>query len=174
MRERRWWTGTTLLLAAVAAVWACGGGEPAEIGAPMPDFELPRLEGGTMSGDSLAGRPVVLNFWATWCQPCRAEFPVLNALHRDPRVEVVTVALDEEGAVRVAPFVEREGLEYQVLLGDQEVFERFGGYTIPHTLVIDPSQVVVGFYRGPASEEKLAADLRRMGAFADEEAPDPV
>jgi thiol-disulfide isomerase/thioredoxin len=168
MSERRWWTSGALPLVVVAGLWACGGQEPAKIGGPMPSFELPRLEGGTMSGDSLAGRPVVLNFWATWCQPCRKEFPVLNALHRDPRVEVVTVALDEEGAARVAPFVEREGLEYPVLLGNQEIFELFGGYTIPHTLVIDPDQTVVGVYRGPASEETLDRDLRRIGAFEEQ------
>lgn len=168
MSERRWWIGGPLVLLLAAMAGGCGSQEPAKIGGVMPGFELPRLEGGTMSGDSLAGRPVVLNFWATWCQPCRKEFPVLNALHRDPRVEVVTIALDEEGAARVAPFVEREGLEYPVLLGNQEVFELFGGYGIPHTLVIDPAQTVVGVYRGPASEESLERDLRRIGAFEEE------
>ncbi len=174
MRERWWWTCGRLLTAlSVAASLACAGepAEPVRVGGPMPAFELPRLEGGTMSGESLAGRPVVINFWATWCQPCRREFPLLNDLHRDPRVEVVTVALDKEGAGRVAPFVAREGLDYPVLLGDQEVFERFGGFAIPYTLVIDPAGTVVSLYRGPVSEESLEGDLRRMGVAPKEEPP---
>ena len=156
-----------LLLSALTALVLAGcGGEPAApvgIGSAAPAFELPDLAGGSLRSETLAGRPLILNFWATWCQPCRKEFPVLNALHADPRVEVVTVALDEEGEKKVAPFVEREGLGYTVLLGNQEVFERFGGFTIPYTLVIDSRRTIVGVYRGPASEENLEADLERMG-----------
>lgn len=155
-------------LALCGSLWSCGG-EPAGlvgIGSRAPAFDLPALEGGSLSSETLEGRPVILNFWATWCQPCRREFPILNALHRDSRVEVVTISLDEEGPQKVASFVERQGLEYKVLLGDQETFERFGGFTIPYTLVLDPEQVIVGVYRGPASEESLQSDLRRI--YADE------
>ena len=168
-----------LVTSAALALGGCGGEPtgPVGIGSKAPVFDLPALEGGSMSSADLTGRPVVLNFWATWCQPCRKEFPVLNALHRDPRVEVVTIALDEEGEARVRPFVRREELEYRVLLGDQQTFERFGGYTIPHTLVLDPEQTIVGVYRGPASEAKLEADLRRItgdaAAESSEEVPAP-
>jgi hypothetical protein len=75
---------------------------------------------------------------------------------------VVTIALDEEGQQKVAPFVKREGLEYKVLIGNQQIFERFGGYTIPHTLVLDKTLTIVGVYRGPASEENLEGDVRRI------------
>ena len=169
------------LVAAVAvACWlACLGcsGEPAVpvgVGSPAPAFTLPRLEGGELASATLIGRPVILNFWATWCQPCRKEFPVLNALDRDSRVEVVTIALDEDGQRIVAPFVRREGLEYTVLLGNQEVFERFNGFTIPYTLVLDPAQTVVGTYRGPASAEDLRRDLAPfLGAAGEESAATP-
>ena len=135
-----------------------------------PAFDLPALAGGSLDSEALAGRPVILNFWATWCQPCRKEFPVLNALHRDPRVEIVAIALDEEGERTVAPFVRREGLEYRVLLGDQATFERFGGFTIPYTLVLDGAGTIVAMYRGPAAEESLERDLARIAGAAGEEA----
>jgi cytochrome c biogenesis protein CcmG/thiol:disulfide interchange protein DsbE len=185
MRRRRSWIKRALPPAMVAlamAALAVGGCavEPdvaVGIGSPMPAFELPALEGGSLSSEALLGRPVILNFWATWCQPCRKEFPVLNALHQDPGVEVVTIALDEEGEKKVAPFVRREGLNYKVLLGDQKSFERFGGFTIPYTLVIDPAQTIVGVYRGQASAESLERDLRRIAGDAAEaergEATDP-
>ncbi len=99
-----------------------------------------------------------MNFWATWCQPCMHELPVLNELTRDG-VRVVAVALDEEGAKVVEPFVEEHGLAYTVLLGNQEVFQRFSGFAIPFTLVLDGSWTVVGIYRGPVTREDLAADL---------------
>ena len=171
MRRRSWIECTLLLVMAALALSGCAGEptEPFGIGSPAPAFELPTLGGGSLSSETLAGRPVILNFWATWCQPCRKEFPVLNALHQDPRVEVVTIALDEEGERKVAPFVRREGLDYKVLLGDQKTFERFGGFTIPYTLVIDPAQTVVGVYRGPASEENLERDLRRIAGEAEGE-----
>ncbi len=173
MRSRRSWIEYALVPAFVALTLGGCAAEPAGpvgIGSTAPAFELPALEGGSLSSETLVGRPVILNFWATWCQPCRKEFPVLNALHRDPRVEVVTIALDEEGQQKVATFVKREGLEYKVLIGDQETFERFGGYTIPHTLVLDETLTIVGVYRGPASEENLESDLRRITGEAAPEA----
>ena len=173
MRRRQPWVERVVPLAVAAlALWGCAGEPtpPIEVGGLAPAFELPALDGGSLSSEDLEGRPVILNFWATWCQPCRKEFPVLNALHRDPRVEVVAIALDEEGERKVAPFVRREGLDYKVLLGDQKTFERFGGFTIPYTLVLDSAQTIVGAYRGPASEENLESDLRRIAGDAEGEA----
>ena len=149
-----------LLLTVLAG--ACGGSGPAPIlrrGDEAPSFSLPNLDGGELGSSALAGETVVLNFWATWCQPCLHELPVLNEMEANPDVRVVAIALDEEGARVVEPFVEEHQLHYTVLLGNQDVFQRFSGFTIPFTLVLDGSWTVVGVYRGPVTREDLAADL---------------
>ena len=163
----RWGSGLAAL--SLAGQLACAAPEPVAVGSPAPRFELPALSGGELGSEILKGRPVILNFWATWCRPCRKEFPVLAELDRDPRVEVVTIALDEGGESVVEPFVRRERLPYRVLLGNQRVFERFDGYGIPFTLVLDPQQIVVSIYRGPATLEQLSGDLDRiLGAARDD------
>lgn len=132
---------------------------PVEIGLPSPHFELDSLDGGKVDLRSLKGRPVVVNFWATWCQPCRREFPVLREMAAEDRAAVVAIALDEEGEAVVRPFVEDNDLDYTILLGDQEVFQRFKGFAIPYTLVLDAELKIVGMYRGPATREDLERDL---------------
>lgn len=153
-----------LLILSLLPLWSCAGETKPEIavGEPAPDFSRPSLEGSTVTLSSFEGQPVVLNFWATWCQPCRKEFPELLELDSDPRIQVVSVALDEDGAASVDPFVRREGLDYLVLLGDQKLFERFAGFGIPYTLVLDPSRIIVNIYRGPIDKGSIEGDLLRM------------
>ncbi len=140
----------------------CGGGvaAPLRVGQQAPEFSLPTLDGGELHSSSLhGGEPVILNFWATWCQPCMKEIPELKEMAANPEVHVVGIALDEEGARAVKPFVDHHGLDYTIVLGNQEVFQRFSGFSIPFTLVLDPSWKIVNIHRGPASREDLDADL---------------
>ncbi len=153
------WVAFTLLLAGCGG---SGGVTRLAVGAQVPEFSLPSLDGAEVESSSLQGKTVVLNFWATWCQPCLKEIPELKELAADGRVEVVGIALDEEGERAVRPFVERHGMSYTILLGDQEVFQRMGGFSIPYTLVLDPSQQVVNIYRGPATRADVEEDLRKI------------
>ena len=107
---------------------------------------------------------MVLNFWATWCRPCVKEIPTLNAIAGRSSARVVTIAIDDGGASVVEPFVERHGIDYTVLLGDREVFQRFNGWAIPYTLVLDSSLRIVSFRRGYVSLRSLERDLRRAGS----------
>ncbi len=155
---------TALSLLAVALLAASCRVAPqngVRLGETIPEFELPALDGGRISSRSYLGSPVVLNFWATWCKPCVKEIPTLNAIARENAAQVVTIAIDEEGESAVRPFVERHGVSYTVLLGDKEIFQRFGGWAIPYTLVLDPSLRVVGLHRGYVSLRSLERDLRR-------------
>ena len=77
-------------------------------------------------------------------------------------MDVVGIALDEEGELAVKPFVEAHGMEYTILFGDQEIFQRMGGFSIPYTLVVDGEQRVVNIYRGPATREDIEEDLKRI------------
>lgn len=153
-----------LLVVTLISIGGCADppAEPLRVGSAAPEFVLRSVAGGELRRSSLLGTPVILNFWATWCQPCRREFPVLTALDRDHRVEVVTIALDEDGEESVRPFLRRADLDYTVLLGDEKTFRRFGGFAIPYTLVLDSEHTVVSVYRGPVAEEDLRRDLARI------------
>lgn len=150
--------GPLLLLLLLLA--GCGGDarQPLKIGEVAPEFTLPRLGGGEIASSALEGEVVILNFWATWCQPCLREIPVLKGFAAEG-VQVVGIALDEEGERAVRPFVERHGLAYTILLGNQEVFLSFDGLTIPYTLVLDGERRIVNYYRGPVTREALDEDI---------------
>ena len=164
MTERRSVNMRRLL--ASAWVWllafaACDSGVPARLGVgdAMPEFSLASLDGPEVDSSALAGEIVVLNFWATWCQPCLKEIPELEALSASGQ-RVVGIALDTEGAPAVRPFVERHGMSYEILLGDQETFQRFGGIAIPYTLVLDRDQKIVAIHRSTATRAELEADIQ--------------
>lgn len=147
---------------ALLCLGACNSPDPKiEIGNPIPEFRLPSLAGTEVTNASFEGKPVVLNFWATWCGPCVHEIPVLKEVARNSEVEVVSIALDIEGEELVRPFAERHGIGYTVLLGDMALFERFDGFAIPYTLVLDASGNVVSIYRGLVRAKQLERDLQK-------------
>ena len=154
-----------LMCLAVVALTGCTG-EPAVrpedvvVGNTIPDFTLKSLDGRVVDKASLKGEAVVLNFWASWCTNCRAEIPELKQVAAGSKAKVIGIALDETGAETVKPFVESQGINYQVLLGDQETFQQFNGVAIPYTLVLDGSQRIVRIYRGHAGREELEAALK--------------
>ena len=134
------------------------------VGGGIPEFKLPRLDGGMISSESYFGDPVVLNFWATWCRPCLKEIPTLNSIAEESTAQVVTIAIDTDGESVVRPLVERHGIDYTVLLSDEEIFRRFNGWAIPYTLVLDSSLRIVSLHRGYVSLRSLERDLRRADA----------
>ncbi len=108
-------------------------------GKPAPEIRLKDLNGKEVSLADYKGQVVLLNFWATWCDPCRVEIPWLIDLqtkYASRGFTVVGVAMDEEGKSVVAPFIEKERfdvngkqlpMDYPILLGDDEASEKFGG-----------------------------------------------
>jgi cytochrome c biogenesis protein CcmG/thiol:disulfide interchange protein DsbE len=122
-----------------------------------PPLELPRLSGaGSESLDDYRGQVVVLNFWASWCEPCREESPLLQRWHERLEKRDATVlgvdAFDEIGSARA--FVDRYGLTYPMLRdGAGETRERFGILGFPETFVIDREGRIAAIARGPVGEE---------------------
>jgi thiol-disulfide isomerase/thioredoxin len=145
----------------------CGTREPdpasVVVGSQAPSFSLTSLDGTTVKSSALKGSVVVLNFWATWCQPCMSEIPELKQLAAGSKVKVVGIALDQAGVKTIKPFVNSNNITYTVLVGDEEVFQRFNGVGIPYTLVLDPSQRIVKIYRGPTTRVAIEQDLKTIG-----------
>ena len=146
----------------------CGGNSDAgsiDVGERAPDFSLVALDGSRQNLASHRGMPLVLNFWATWCEPCHREIPDLRALDSSGGIQVLSVAIDEEGESIVRPFVEEQSIEYMVLIDDQDVFAgRYSGTTIPFTLVLDAEHVIRKIYRTPVEEDDVLSDLARLSS----------
>lgn len=132
-----------------------------------PDFTLNTINGRPFSLRELEGKVVLLNFWATWCAPCRREIPDLIQLHRkyNPQgLEIVGLSLDTVPVETIAGFVRDWNMNYTVLIDGpqsqvQEVVRRYGQATgrpitgIPTTFIIDREGYIVKGYIGPRSEE---------------------
>src|SRR5215467_7800798 len=93
-----------------------------QVGEYAPDFELRSLSGEALGLSSLRGKPVLLNFWATWCAPCRIEMPWLVELdekYRSQGLQIVGVSMDDVSATQqVAAFVQERGIRYEILVGN--------------------------------------------------------
>lgn len=112
------------------------------VGDRAPDFALPTLDSRSVRLSALRGHPVLLNFWATWCAPCRVEMPWLVELdqkYRTQGLQIVGVSLDEAGDVKeVASFAKQRGVQYQLLLGNSATADAYGGVRfMPQTFFID-------------------------------------
>lgn len=112
----------------------------------VPDFTVTTLDGRTITADSLRGKVVVINFWATWCGPCRVEVPDLVALQEKYRDEVVVLGLstDEGSPDAVRQFVEQFEINYPVAIVSRDVEQAFEGITgLPTSFIVDPDGRVV-------------------------------
>jgi len=118
---------------------------PNELAGAAPAFTLTNLEGKSISLADFRGKVVVLDFWATWCPPCKREIPDFIDLQKEygsRGVQIVGIALDEPEKVRA--FAQQNGMNYPVLLGSDEVTMRYGGIEgIPTTFIIDKSGRIV-------------------------------
>ena len=108
---------------------------------PAPDFELKSLDGRTVKLSDFHGKVVVLNFWATWCAPCRVETPWLVDFYRQYKeqgLEVVGISMDDGEQEHVSDFVKEMGINYTVLTGNHAVGDAYGGARfLPQTFFID-------------------------------------
>jgi len=136
------------------------------IGTEAPAFALPDLEGKTVRNTDLKGKVVILNFWATWCPPCRDEVPDfvrLQSKYRDQGLAIVGLSLDQGGAHDVRPFVDEYHVNYTMLIATQETAESYGGILgIPTSFVLDRDGKIVKRFVGRASAESFEEALRPL------------
>lgn len=172
-RSTRWTRGRLgALIPAVVLVGLLAYGFLAPAGESprrAPDFELPLLSGnGTLSSSDLRGDPVVLNFWATWCTPCRAEMPALEAAwqkYRGEGLQIVGVLVQDsdEGA---DAFVKELGVTYPIVYGHgSELARDLKVFGLPQTFFIDENYEFIGVSRGRALE-RGAGDRVTLGQIS--------
>lgn len=134
------------------------------VGKPAPGFSLARLDGGAaLSVPDLAGRPVLVNFWASWCAGCQVEHPILLKLARESGVEILGVDYKDtpEDARR---WLEQHGNPYRevVLDGDGAVGLDWGVYGVPETFVLAPDGRILYKQIGPMTPEAWEQKIRPL------------
>jgi cytochrome c biogenesis protein CcmG, thiol:disulfide interchange protein DsbE len=161
-----------VLIAVLALVGLLGfgllskGGASIDVGESVPDDPLPQLDGsgsGTIADHR--GNWVLVNFWASWCEPCRAESPALERFHRRHRGDGFTVLgidtrdLSDDGRA----FVERYGLSYpQLRDGDGDRSRDFGTTGLPESFLVDPRGRLALLRRGPVDDSYLQRYIAPM------------
>lgn len=144
--------------------------EPIKIGGdakglPAPEFELKDLAGKEVRLSDYHGKVVVLNFWATWCPPCKEEMPWfvdLQQRYGAQGLQVVGVAMDDSGEKTIASFTERLGVNYPVLLGKESVAQAYGDVQfLPDTFYIGRDGKIVAHVQGLINRKEIEETVKK-------------
>lgn len=149
------------------ADWSLPGvSRPDVIGKPAPPLQVDAIGGGRVDLAALRGRVVLLDFWATWCGPCRLQLPILDKLHKElggSGLSVIGVTVGEEPGA-VTAFLKKAGLSFPnaALNEDNAFVQRFGVNSFPTTILIDREGIVVSYEVGQQTEDVLRAQIVRL------------
>lgn len=131
-----------------------------------PDFRVTTLEGAPVTPDSLRGKVILLNFWATWCPPCRVEMPGFQDVYDEHRADgfvVLGVSTDRAGREPVREFLRETGITYPVAMANGEIVSAYGGARVlPTSFLIDREGRIRHEVRGYFTEVALRQAVRRL------------
>lgn len=158
---------TTLLTFLLVMIFAVSGLASDLTGQKAPDFTLKNVDGDKVQlSELLENGPVLLDFWATWCQPCKQALPHLDRIHKtyaDKGFTMLGVSIDNTRSVsKVRPYVRGQGFEFPVVLDtDSQVLRQFRGTNVPHTVLIGMDGMVkkvwIGYHAG--EEKEIEAEV---------------
>ncbi len=145
---------------------APGIGHQSTANKAAPEWQLKDLNGKPVNLSDFKGKVVILNFWATWCPPCRQEIPGFIALQKqyaDKGLVIVGVSLDEGGAAVVNSFVKKMRINYPVVMGDQKTAAAYGGIqVVPTTFVIDKNGKIAAQHDGGADRATFEGEIKPL------------
>jgi len=161
---------SAITLALVAILFVGLGKDPQAIDSPLvgrqaPPFTLKAVGNGQdIDLQALRGKPIVVNFWATWCGPCYQEHPVLvqNAREIGPQVQFLGVVFNDT-AGNIQSFLQQHGSAYPTLLDDEgKTAIAYGVGGVPETFFIDRKGTIVAKFVGPLSDDTLQANVAKV------------
>ena len=130
------------------------------------DFSLPTLKGETLRLSSFKGKVIILNFWATWCPPCRAEIPDFIKLYNEYRnkgLVIIGLNVDTGDVDKVRNFCEKMEISYPIVLSNNEIKEAYGGIKyIPTTFIINRDGKIAKKYMGYTDFKVFETDILRL------------
>lgn len=139
-----------------------------QAGTAAPDFTLQSLDGQTVRLSDFRGKAVLLNFWATWCAPCKIEMPWFVELQKQygpEGLQVVGVAMDDASPKDIAGFAKEMGVNYPVLIGKEAVGDAYGGVQfLPENFYIDRSGKVMDRAFGLKGRGEIEDEIKRIVA----------
>ncbi len=141
---------------------------PALKGKPAPGFTLVSVDGKKVSLADYKGRPVLVNFWATWCAPCKLEMPwfeEFRAKYASQGFEILGVSMDDEtvGKDEISKVAKKAGVTYPILLQDDKIGKQYGGVDyLPMSFYVGKDGVVVEETAGLADKDQVEAHIKRL------------
>lgn len=162
-----------LVVLAGALLTRCAPSSPArEASSPdksrkaAPDFTLTDANGASVKLSDYKGKVVLLNFWATWCGPCKIEIPwfmQFEKSYKDRGFMILGVSMDQDGWNAVRPFLSRIPINYPVMIGDDRLAELYGGVdSLPSTFLIDRHGAIAFTHSGLVAERDYEAEIQQL------------
>jgi len=168
-------TGALLLSATLLLLYSCSDTDPVHVKGvakqngslkTAPEFTLKDANGSAVKLSDYRGKVVLLNFWATWCGPCKIEIPwfmEFEQQYKNQGFEVLGIAMDDDGWAAVKPYIAEHKMNYRVVLGDDAVANLYGGIdSLPTTFVINREGKVVDTHVGLIGKDDYISEIKSL------------